>query len=349
MKSAPALPQSAQMPVAAAGIATEDRETFHEGERAVQARAGVRERLRQLGPQVIRDYMPEQHRQFFTQLPFLLAGSTDAHDQPWVSVLVGKPGFVSSPAERRLRIQARPLAGDPLSPGWPGRRSGGIAPGMAIGLLGIEPHTRRRNRMNGVVDAIDAGGFEVTVQQSFGNCPKYIQARKPEYLPARATQHAAAVQEASRLDLAARALVQRADTFFIASAHPSGAVDVSHRGGPPGFLRIRDDGLLVVPDYAGNNFFNTLGNLVVNPRAGLLFIDYETGDCLHLAVRATIDWDPVETAAVAGAKRLLRLEVIRVRRVQAWLPLRWGRVEMSPHLPRGVATALPAAAASDRQ
>src|SRR3546814_14766932 len=65
--------------------------------------------------------------------------------------------------------------------------------------------------------------------------------------------------------------------------------DVSHRGGRPGFVRVtEDDGrsVLTIPDFSGNQFFNTLGNIAINPRAGLLFVDFATGDLLTLTGRS---------------------------------------------------------------
>lgn len=318
--------------------------TFHEGEVAVQQRMGVRERLAEVGSQVIRDHMPQQHRTFFAQLPFMVAGTVDALGQPWASVLAAPPGFISSPDPRELQVRALPLPHDPL------RRT--LAAGQPIGLLGIEPHTRRRNRMNGVVGPVDAGGFSVRVGQSFGNCPKYIQAREPVYIdaPAGPGATAAVLHESAGLDAAARRLIEQADTFFIATAHPgvageadaavaaqgrevSQGVDVSHRGGRPGFVHIDGDGALTVPDYVGNFFFNTLGNLAVNPRCGLLFIDFETGGLLYLAARASIVWEGAEIQAFPGAQRLLRLRVQAMRRVEAALPLRWSPAQLSPVLP----------------
>lgn len=311
---------------------------FHEGEVSVQQRMGVHGRLAEVGPLVIRDHMPQQHRSFFAQLPFVVAGSVDAQGQPWASVLAAPPGFIYSPDPRELQVRALPLPHDPLG--------STLAPGQPIGLLGIEPHTRRRNRMNGVVGSVDAQGFAVRVGQSFGNCPKYIQAREPVYIHASAGPGAAApvLHESPSLDATAQRLIAKADTFFIATAHPgvgavgqgadvSHGVDVSHRGGRPGFVRMDDDATLTVPDYMGNFFFNTLGNLVVNPRCGLLFIDFETGGLLYLAARARIVWDGAETRAFPGAQRLLRLQVQAVRRVAAVLPLRWGVAQLSPVLP----------------
>jgi uncharacterized protein len=304
--------------------------TWHEGELALQQLTGSRERLGEIGPRVIRDHMPDQHREFFAQLPFLVVGSVDAQGQPWASVLAGEPGFVSSPDPWRLSVRARPLPHDPLQ--------GALATGMPIGLLGIEPHTRRRNRLNGEVTSLGADGFEVQVGQSFGNCPKYIQARRPEFT---GRPHLLApVRRLTALDAGSRAIVERADTFFIASAHPQAGqgdapafgVDVSHRGGKPGFVRVDADGTLTAPDFIGNGFFNTLGNLAVNPRCGLLFIDFETGDLLYVAATAQIIHDGAELEAFQGAQRLLRFQVVSALHAPAAMPLRWGEAQLSPVL-----------------
>ncbi|MDQ0073742.1 putative pyridoxine 5'-phosphate oxidase superfamily flavin-nucleotide-binding protein [Variovorax boronicumulans] len=307
---------------------------FHAGERALQLQAGSREQMAVAGPRVIRDYMPDQHREFFAQLPFVVVGSLDANLQPWASVLAAPAGFAHSPDATHLRVDAVPAAGDPLA--------GQLAQGAPLGLLGIEPHTRRRNRMNGTVESLDATGFMLEVQQSFGNCPRYIQAREPVFAAARTDS--APVQWLDRLDLAAERLIGSADTLFIATAYPEAAaagdeadarshgVDVSHRGGRPGFVRVDEGGVLTVPDFNGNRFFNTLGNLLAHPRAGLLFIDYDNGELLHVAATAEIVLDGPELAEFEGAERLLRLHVEHALRRPAALPLRWGDAQLSPHL-----------------
>lgn len=313
----------------AADTAVRGASPWHEGERAMQARAGVRERMEAFGSRVIRDHMPDQHRDFFAQLPFLVAGSVDADSQPWASVLAAPAGFAHSPDPRHLRIDTLPLAGEPLAQA--------LVPGASIGLLGIEPLTRRRNRMNGVVAGVDGVGFDVDVQQSFGNCPKYIQAREPVFVDG--VRAASVSLRADQLDAAARRLIRQADTFFIATSHPSAGhagaaqgADVSHRGGRPGFVRVNADDTLTVPDFVGNAFFNTLGNIAVNPRAGLLFIDFESGDLLQLAVTAQVVWEGPELAAFEGAERLLRMRVVSVLHRPGALPLRWGRAAQSPYL-----------------
>jgi uncharacterized protein len=309
---------------------------FHPGEQALQERAGVRRRLAQVGPKVIRDFMPGQHREFFAQLPFLIVGSLDAEHRPWASILVGYPGFVSSGDPRTLEVDARAGFGDPLG--------ASIMPGAAVGLLGIELPTRRRNRMNGTIVAADGGGFTVHVQQSFGNCPQYIQARIPAFVadPATVVAPRPVRAEGAILSAEAKALVRGADTFFIAtfapvagSGHAGEAVDVSHRGGRPGFVRVtEEDGrtVLTAPDFRGNNYFMTLGNIALEPRAGLMLVDFASGNLLSLTGEAEVVWDGPEVDSFAGAQRLLRFRVSSGVLIDNAVPLRWSVAEPAPQL-----------------
>ena len=139
---------------------------WHDGERAIQQRVGVAERMEAFGRKVIRSFIPDQHRAFYAQLPFLLAGAVDDAGRPWATVIEGTPGFMHSPDPRTLVIGARRAGDDPAL--------AGLTAGAAIGLLGIELHTRRRNRLNGTVSALTDDGFAVRVGQAFGNCPQYI-------------------------------------------------------------------------------------------------------------------------------------------------------------------------------
>lgn len=294
---------------------------WHAGERALHERLGFGDKMDQIGRTNIRPYMPDQHRDFFAQLPFLIAGSAGDDGMPVASLLAGPPGFAHSPDPRRLDIAARPIAGDPLAEA--------LRPGAPVGLLGIELPTRRRNRMNGRIIGVAVAGFSVAVDQSFGNCPQYIQRR--DYLALRAVG-TPRVEPLAALDSEARALVARADTFFVASADaPSRGVDVSHRGGRPGFVGIESDGALLVPDFRGNRFFNTLGNLLVHPQAGLLFPDFETGDLLQLEGATEILFDGPLLSAWRGAERLWRVRPLRARWLRAGLPVRLALEEVSPY------------------
>ena|SRR5215218_3182917 len=292
---------------------------YHDGERAVQRRAGgtaTAERLEH----GIRSELPDAARAFFAGLRLLFTASTDPHGRVWCSVLDGPGGFVGTPDDRTVAVAARPAAHDPLARA--------LATGPApIGLLAIEPQTRRRLRVNGTA-ALVSGGLRVTTEQVYANCPKYI-ARRDVAAEAPPAAPPPAVVERSALSPADRRLIATADTFFIATASADGSADASHRGGSPGFVAVHDDRRLSFPDYAGNSMYMTLGNLAANPRAGLLFVDWETGDTLQLSGRAAVDWSPQRGAAIPGAQRIVDLVVERVIATRGALPLRWVLEERS--------------------
>jgi uncharacterized protein len=231
----------------------------------------------------------------------------------------GSPGFLQAPDDRHLHLDISRDFSDPAE--------AGMEAGDAMGLLGIDLRTRRRNRLNGTVARAGAAGFDLVVAQSFGNCPKYIQSRDFSFERDPATVNIAAPQHLDALDDRARAMIAEADTFFVASyvntADTGRQVDVSHRGGRAGFVRVGADGVLTIPDFAGNLFFNTLGNFLVNPEAGLVFADFETGDLLQLSGDAEVILDSPEIAAFQGAERLWRFTPRRIVYRADALPLRW--------------------------
>jgi predicted pyridoxine 5'-phosphate oxidase superfamily flavin-nucleotide-binding protein len=299
----------------------DQNEVFHAGEQLMQSRVGVRERMAMQGRQVIRDSMPDQHRSFFAALPWLAVAVCDTAGWPVGTILSGPPGFVTSPDQRTLRIASLPRADDPAAAGF--------VAGAPIGLLGIDLSTRRRNRANGRIATLDAGAATIAVAQSFGNCPQYIQRRQP--LEAR--RLAGTPQRFTTMDPADRDLVAASDTFFVASGTSEAGLDMSHRGGRPGFVRVTGD-TLTIPDFAGNRYFNTLGNFVVAPKGGLLFIDFATGDLLQLNGEVEIDWTGEEVAAFAGAQRLWHVHVTQGWRIPGALPLQWSPPEYAPQTER---------------
>ncbi|MFZ5705999.1 MAG: pyridoxamine 5'-phosphate oxidase family protein [Pseudomonadota bacterium] len=301
---------------------------WHEGERLIQERLGVAGRMAEVGARVIRDHMPDQHRAFYAQLPFIVVGSVDDGGDAWATILEGQPGFMASPTPKRLDIAARPQAGDPAAPG--------IGTGRPLGLLGIEMHSRRRNRMNGTLTGTDSV-LRVDVDQSFGNCPRYIQLRDAGFARDVTLPHDAPVESLAALDQATRAMIATADSFFVASyADRDGQrqVDVSHRGGKAGFVRADADGVLTIPDFDGNLFFNTLGNILLNGKAGLLFVDHASGDMLQMTGDAEILFDSPEIEAFQGAERLWTFRPSRIVLRRGVLALRWafrGEESWSPH------------------
>lgn len=284
---------------------TKDFLLFNADEQAAQNLAGYR-----LGRAPVRSALPEQHREFFRLLPYLFTATPDAQGWPMASVLTGSPGFIASPDPMTLRIDALPREGDPAATDF--------AAGIEIGLLGIDLSTRRRNRANGRIVTRDEG-LTVHIAQSFGNCPQYIQTRKV----VGRDRKAGPVETLAGLDEAARDLIESADTFFVASRGRAelgaeGGFDMSHRGGRPGFVGVHGD-TLVIPDFRGNRFFNTLGNLLGDPRAGLLFVNFGTGEMLQLQGTVTIDWHPGEIGP-AGTERLWRVRVTRAWRTRSAFP-----------------------------
>ena len=301
---------------------------WHPGEVVLQHSVGVAERMAEIGRRTIRDHLIEQHRDFYPLLPMVVLGSVDGRGDAWATLRTGYPGFLNASDERHLHLDLSRDENDPAEHG--------LRDGASAALLGIDLSTRRRNRLNGTVIR-DIKGFALRVDQSFGNCPKYIQRRVPVHVgdPSAISQAAPTVLDA--LEGAALELVRRADTLFVASYVKRGNgrnhVDVSHRGGPAGFVHV-DDGVLTIPHYAGNMYFNTLGNLLANPRAGLTFVDFETGDLLQMTGGARLLPVSADTAVYPGAERLWCFEPQRILWRPSVLALRWRFDEWSPFLPK---------------
>ena len=297
---------------------------FHAGEVAIQQQLGVAERMAEFGSRVVRDYMPDQHRTFYAQLPFMVAGTVDPQGAAWATVLEGRPGFATSPTPTRLQFSVRPPEADPAAAGW--------HEGAAVGLLGIELHSRRRNRINGVLARGADAALGVEVEHAFGNCPQYIQARSIDFAREPGDHVGSSRDAGSDLDDTVAEFIRASDTFFVASYvdHADGrrSVDVSHRGGKTGFVRVLGN-RLSIPDYAGNLHFNTLGNLLLNPRAGLVFVDFASGDVLQLSGHAVLDFDAGEVRFFQGAERLWHLDVERWVLRRGALALRGDAGEMS--------------------
>jgi predicted pyridoxine 5'-phosphate oxidase superfamily flavin-nucleotide-binding protein len=294
---------------------------WHKGELAMQRSVGVAERMDGPGRNFVRKAMPEQHRAFFPMLPFVVLGAVDAKGDVWATVRAERPGFMASPEPEILEVRLPRDAADPAD--------AGMEDGDAIGMLGIQLETRRRNRLNGVIRRADARAFQVRVGQSFGNCPQYIQLRSSAFARDPDVPTEMPPLHSGQLDDRALGMIEGADTFFVASyvdrENGERQVDVSHRGGNAGFVRVGADGVLTVPDFPGNRFFNTLGNFLVNPKAGLVFIDFETGDMLQMTGRIEVLLDSPEVASFQRAERLWRFTPEEIVLRPDALPLRWSR------------------------
>jgi ferredoxin-NADP reductase/predicted pyridoxine 5'-phosphate oxidase superfamily flavin-nucleotide-binding protein len=292
---------------------------FHSGEQVVQERLGVREIIEPWARKVIRSWLPDQHREFYRQLPFVVAAARDGQDRPWVTLLTGTPGFIESPDPGTLVFNGRVLPGDALEQS--------LGAGAELGLLGVELETRRRNRVNGTLVETGTGYLRFDVGQAFGNCPQYITERT--WHPVDVSPADASAARHTELDRAMQDRIRQADTFFIGSGcndaanSESNGMDASHRGGPAGFVKVGSPTRIVFPDYAGNNHFNTIGNLVVDPRVALLFVNFETGGLLQITGHASIDWDSSAVAEHSGAQRLVIIDIEEIVELADVLPLRF--------------------------
>ncbi|MFK4105639.1 pyridoxamine 5'-phosphate oxidase family protein [Streptomyces sp. NPDC019531] len=294
---------------------------YHEGEQAVQRRAG--EGHAGWGSPMFGDVIEPAFAHFLRQQRILILGSTDAEGAVWASALTGDIGFADPVGRHDLVVAAVPAPDDPLEHAFEAER--------AVGMLAIEPPTMRRIRLNGVAQERE-GALHIHVEQALGNCPKYIQQRvllddADSSDPGRATAE-------TRTDLSReqQRWISEADTFFIASHSPGHGADASHRGGEPGFVTVGPR-RLSWPDYVGNSFYMTLGNIHLNPSCGLLFLDWEHGHTLQLTGQARIDWDPQRSAKLPGALRLVEFDVEHVVEIHHATALRWTLAAPSPFNP----------------
>lgn len=288
---------------------------FHDGEHAAQRRAGAGD-VAQWAGSFIRDYLPEQHRKFHTSLPFLVVSGADLSGQTWVTLIDGPESFIRSPDARTITLDTDIDAQDPLK--------AAVDSGTDVGIVGIELHSRRRNRFSGRLTN-EGHRYKIAVDQTFGNCPQYIHER---WLSKVADAPKKTAKVSNKLTRSQMDWVAQADTLFIGSGHqqgedaPSRGYDASHRGGRAGFVHISDPSHLRIPDYAGNNFFNTIGNLMVDPSLGLVFVDFDSGSLLHIAGRAKIDWRP-DHSFDPEALRAIDVEIVQIIERPNALGLRW--------------------------
>lgn len=295
---------------------------YHAGELAVQERVGVQYEASRVGGS-IRGVLPPAAQEFLRSQSMAFLGSVDTAGRVWASLLSGEPGFMEALSETRIRIGATPTPGDPLGENI---KSNGL-----VGMIVLEPQTRRRMRLNGVA-TLASDGLQIEAEEVWGNCPKYIQRRSYEIVPPEARPPAES-RGGRSLTPDQQEWIRRADTFYIATAHAEAGADASHRGGLPGFVQVLSSDRLRFPDYAGNNMFQTLGNLAANPRAGLIFLDHEQGNTLQLTGQARILWDERLAAEVPGAQRLVEFEIDEVIETRGASPLRWSLQEYSPFNP----------------
>jgi predicted pyridoxine 5'-phosphate oxidase superfamily flavin-nucleotide-binding protein len=272
---------------------------YHEGELEIQRRAGVRSLADRVGG-IINAEISAAAAAFVAAQPFVILATVDANAALTSSVVGGTPGFAMARNERTLEIAP--------SFGHVERVFADVEATGIIGLLAIEQATRRRIRVNGHAVREDAT-ILLSTSEVYSNCPQYI---RPRVIRQRDRVTSSNTSTGTALSETQQNWIASADTFFLATAHPQRGADSSHRGGPAGFVTIESPTRISWPDFSGNNMFNSLGNLAVHPKCGLLFIDFERGATLQLRGTAQLD-----------AERLVTVDLDEVIETTEAIPLRW--------------------------
>ena len=200
-------------------------DAFHAGEIEIQDRVGERDAAIMNG-RLMGDSIPAPARHFVTQQHYVLLGWADPAGALWATFLAGPQGFAQTDEARKTLTLA---LDDPAGTLRAIPPLASLGTGDHLGALFIELGTRRRLRVNGRAAALTDGGLTIDIERAYPLCPKYIQRRRLEeraHAPADA-----GVSTGKSLDETLAAWIAGADTFFVASAHPDGPADVSHRGG----------------------------------------------------------------------------------------------------------------------
>ena len=299
---------------------------FNKGELKIQQQLGVEAIAKQIGnmigDKVIRGAVP-----FVEMQTTSIVSSVDADKNVWISLLVGDLGFtkVVNPTEvyfdlGKIQSTKNDIFYD------------NIKETAKIGTIFIDLSNRRRIRINGDV-SLEKDKITIHVEEAYPNCPKYIQQRdieQSEIVDELNIEQSTGVA----LTSSQKEWIQNADTMFVGSAGLDGKLDASHRGGPKGFVEIADENLLKIPDYQGNNLYNTLGNFAENPKGGILFIDFENKKTLQLTGAViTMDFNSKELDKSTGTGRFWYFKVNKWIEISNHHTVDWNFVSYSPFNP----------------
>ncbi|OKL56242.1 hypothetical protein UA08_08544 [Talaromyces atroroseus] len=293
--------------------------------------------------------------------PLLALGALDADGRPWSTVWGGEPGFASvidtdivgmralvdriyDPVVDALFDQSNVADGSSI------RAEGGNK--MISGVI-IDLEKRKRVKLYGKVilgtledpEGNSPEGISklsgkrgqaqlvVKIEESLGNCPKYLH--KTHIVPA--VPEPRLISASPRLPPQALKLVNDADCFFISSYHQDTDMDTNYRGGPPGFVRVisadSKGAVLVYPEYSGNRLYQSLGNLMMNHQAGLVFPSFETGDALYMTVMTEILLGADADALLPRCNLAVKMTVVEARYVEKALAFRGVPIDKSPYTP----------------
>lgn len=303
-------------------------EVYHEGEKQIQQKIGEVAIANRNGA-VITDTIIKGAINFIEKQPIAIVSSADAAGEIWVSLLIGNFGFTKVPHPNAIVFEKDSIISNPGDVFYKN-----ITVHPQIGSLFIELDSRRRFRINGSC-RFKESQIEVKITEAFPNCPKYIQ-RRILSLPDYFERIVSSTREGNQLTDAGIIWIKNADTFFVGSSSGEGRLDANHRGGKPGFVEMLDNGTLKIPDYQGNSLYNTFGNIVQNPKVGLLFIDFEKGETLQLTGKAELLFDQkseTDLIKTAGTGRYWLFNTDRWIHTENHHKVKWNFLEYSPFNP----------------
>ncbi|KAI8588483.1 hypothetical protein BDZ88DRAFT_196344 [Geranomyces variabilis] len=316
----------------------------HDGERFVQQRRHAPSDISRILERIISDDMPAYHASFFEGLKYVAIAALDADGRPWATLLAAPQISVSPPGLLDVRASLPPH--DPFARCVLAGGASSQHP-QRFALLGVDFTNRRRNKAAGVITAVsgDASNLRLTLQanENLGNCPKYITVRSLETRQ----RTPKPILDGTTADLSPQclAVIAQASTIWLATCHDDAKhsersdVGLNHRGGPPGFVRAyRDDTdgawYLVLPDYSGNRFYQSLGNVQTDRRAGLLFVDFHTGNVCQVTGDAENIYDEEAAAIMPRVSLLTRIKVTSVVLIDGGVNLsQTSPDKMSPYNP----------------
>uniref|UniRef100_A0A7S4P8V7 Oxidoreductase FAD/NAD(P)-binding domain-containing protein n=1 Tax=Paramoeba aestuarina TaxID=180227 RepID=A0A7S4P8V7_9EUKA len=291
---------------------TKERHDQHFGERHVQEQLGI---AKSMPPWIVQPEMPQQHSDFYANLHYFSIATTDSKNRPWATILTSPKGFIKPLSSSILSISCIVASEDPFVRAIVEHEEGlGSSEGkkLLFAGLGVDFTNRRRNKVAGVilqskVKKLSKGSskLELTLftNENMGNCPKYITVRTLQYAfqePEKVEKREGTGKGKEGIELDKRSLdiISKASTIFFATRHfdnntayeNESDIGLNHRGGNPGFVRVdkrEKDTFVMLPDFSGNRFYQSLGNVQSDGVAGIVFPDFSTGDMLHITGEAT--------------------------------------------------------------
>ncbi len=302
---------------------------FHQGELEIQNKYNIWHDPA-LAERLLKDHIVAQLIPFIEKQSTIILSSLDVNGNIWASMLLGNEGLVKVKEQKQIAINLNKLkstSSDILFDN--------LKKESKIGVLFIDTASRTRYRLNGDA-SLFSDKIEVTITEAYPNCPKYIQQRVPVFADT-PSKLGVETSKGALLNDFHKQWIKKADTFFMGSMNKAGDMDASHRGGATGFVEILDDGALKIPDYIGNNLFNTLGNFIQVPKAGLLFIDFEKGHSLQLTGETELVFDQeasIDLEKTMGTGRYWLFKTTQWIQTKFHNKIDWKLISFSPFNPK---------------